>query len=153
MIQRRRGRWWVEEEEKEVEEKEEMRHVAAFVLPRHAGIISPPSAMHHPEGAVFRSGLDTRERKRGPGGGGCTATKVSVCCEDFPQNQLLFLRVLYVNYKPYGLYMSFVVRFFHHPGSSLPDFCYSFNTVYRRIIHFWSCYSWRSVWLLAVFSR
>lgn len=42
-----------------------MRHVAAFVLPRHAGIISPPSAMHHPEGAVVRSGLDTRERKRG----------------------------------------------------------------------------------------
>ena len=50
-------------EEEEVEEKEEMRHVAAFVLPRHAGIISPPSAMHHPEGTVVRSGLDTRERK------------------------------------------------------------------------------------------
>lgn len=35
-----------------------MRHVAAFVLLRHAGIISPPSAMLHPEGAVGMSGLD-----------------------------------------------------------------------------------------------
>lgn len=42
-----------------------MRHVAAFVLPRHAGIISPPSTMHHPEGVVVGFGLDTRERKQG----------------------------------------------------------------------------------------
>lgn len=42
-----------------------MRHVEAFVLPRHAGIISPPSAMLHPEGIVVRSGLDIRERKQG----------------------------------------------------------------------------------------
>lgn len=40
-----------------------MRHVAVFVLPRHAGIISPPSIMHHPKGTAVRSGLDTRERK------------------------------------------------------------------------------------------
>lgn len=53
-----------------------MRHVAAFVLPRHAGIISPPSIMHHPEGTVVRSGLDTRERKD------CSHT--DVCWRTFP---------------------------------------------------------------------
>lgn len=44
-----------------------MRHVAAFVLLRHAGIISPPSAMLHPEGAVVRSGLDREGSRRKTG--------------------------------------------------------------------------------------
>lgn len=50
-----------------------MRHVAAFVLPRHAGIISPASTTYHPEGAAVRPGLDIRDRKHG----GKIATKLT----------------------------------------------------------------------------
>lgn len=58
-----------------------MRHVAAFVLPRHAGIISPPSAMLHPEGAVVKLGLDIRERKQEK-----DWDQTDACSEGFPHN-------------------------------------------------------------------
>lgn len=59
-----------------------MGHAAVFVLPRHAGIISPPSIMHHPEGTVVRSGLDTRERKDCNHTDICWRTFLIVCEND-----------------------------------------------------------------------
>lgn len=58
MIWWRRRIWHVEEK------REEKRCDTSFVLPRHAGIISPPCTTFHPAGITVRSGVDSREWKQ-----------------------------------------------------------------------------------------
>ena len=110
-----------------------MRHVAAFVLPRHAGIISPsaPPPRITLKALVARSGLDTRERKRGGGGGECDPT--DVCSRAF--------LIMFQLHTPNGGFQFYVLSITSHCVLSIPYFfCCCFSScqcveLYRAVLN------------------